>query len=298
MSIFWHARCSATCVMPDLALGRTVGVRGARFVWRQNTGFTLIELLVVAAIIGILASMLLPTLVRAKESSKNAQCLNNLRQIGIAARLYADDNRDTFFCLKGGSVIYGGQWTKGPNSTELRSTTDFEGYWGLGYNQYIAGNRKLFACPNGKLVDDFRDLGYGYPKEYWANSTYGMCQYLTLPYTGQGSQYGTGAGGPLRVSSYLSPASTIFCQDSFAQMMQGPDDSLGLFPGNSDILSKWKSSGAYTAMYSGTDVASAWWRHNNGCMTLWVPGNASRIRYSPKGIDYRWYTGERPSKTP
>lgn len=55
-------------------------------------GFTLIELLVVIAIIGILASMLLPTLGRAREAGKKAKCVSNLHQIVLAWTMYADDN--------------------------------------------------------------------------------------------------------------------------------------------------------------------------------------------------------------
>src|SRR4026207_1570598 len=57
-------------------------------------GFTLIEPLVVPAITAILASLLLPTLSRAKEKGKQTSCLNNLRQMGLALFLYADDNQD------------------------------------------------------------------------------------------------------------------------------------------------------------------------------------------------------------
>ncbi len=149
-------------------------------------------------------------------------------------------------------------------------------------------------------MDEWHDSGWYYPHDFWMYSCYGMCDYLVIPYQGEGTTYSQSmSAGPLKRSQYASPATTIVCQDSTEQKNEGSDDTLGLFPGSDTILDEWGPESYLQTLYPGVDLLSGWWRHANCCVTLWVTGDVSRIRKVARnvGIDYRCYTGELPLNT-
>ncbi len=267
---------------------------------RSFTAFTLIELLVVIAIIAILAGMLLPALSKAKEQGKKARCIGNLKQIGLASSMYADDNNNTYFHVGPGDLPNDGQWTLNPRSTAILPANHSLAYWAIGYWSYYSGAKEVFGCPSAKTVDEWHDDNRYYAKSFWKDSTYGMHQYLLKPYNTKTM----GTTGPLKVSSYQSPQTTIFCQDAAEQKMEGPEDSIGGFPGATQVLTQWIGTppgrgGLGVSLYNGYRFEWEWWRHSKVCNTLWVPGNVSGLKFKDyKGVDYRYYTGEEPLEQP
>ena len=137
-------------------------------------------------------------------------------------------------------------------------------------------------------MDEWRETGLNYPADFWLNSSYGINQFVVVP-------WGRSKGAPLKISSLQSPMTTIFAQDAAEQKMEGDSDSLGLFPGQSECLTQWKYGLA--SYYKDYPMEKEWWRHPT-CMTLWVPGHVSGIKYTKTGVDYRWYTGESPAVRP
>jgi prepilin-type N-terminal cleavage/methylation domain-containing protein len=120
---------------------------------RQRSGFTLIELLVVIAIIAILAAMLLPALASAKEKAKRTQCLNNLKQIGLGATMYASDFQDL---VPPGIRNLGGS---GNNWVQLAISIPIVDAVNAYLKVQTNASHTVWACPNRPPGLPYVDLG-------------------------------------------------------------------------------------------------------------------------------------------
>ena len=232
-------------------------------------GFTLIELLVVIAIIGILAALLLPILVTTKEKVKRTVCLNNLRQINLAVRMYSDDSNDTSPSV--------GQATNQILMYSYRKL--IQNY--VGPNGTPLFTNKLFACPSdtfnysfgppdGQVMFVAKSLHEESWAEYSSYSFNGLNQFTNTP----------GISG-LTLSSIKHPATTILVAEfpaffpySWHQPKQPVSNTNNcIFDNSMDMVSFVDGHVSFIKMY---------WKY------VWPPTLFSSDYNPPAGYDYQW----------
>ena len=136
---------------------------------RKHRAFTLIELLIVVAIIGVLAGLLLPALHGALESAKRISCLNNLRQMAIAAKVYTDRYDGSY------PIAYYVEWkppfiiSRAWDFTTTKDTRTGETTVEPGLLWQGSTNERVQQCPSFRgnanwLVDPY--TGYNYNTSY------------------------------------------------------------------------------------------------------------------------------------
>ena len=125
----------------------------------QRAGFSLVELLVVIAILGLLIAILLPALTQARHQMRRAACASNLRQVGVAIHLYAQDFGDTIpFGPEGRPVTGSNFYTVTGNVTSLLSLEDGAPVGlGLLLKDYLAHQPTVLFCPGADQPSEAKD---------------------------------------------------------------------------------------------------------------------------------------------
>jgi prepilin-type N-terminal cleavage/methylation domain-containing protein/prepilin-type processing-associated H-X9-DG protein len=229
---------------------------------RARIGFTLIELLVVVAIIAILAALLLPALSGTKQTAQRIKCVSNLRQLGLAAQMYFDDNEGRTFPYNSGAtnggVIYWFGWLQ--NGAE--GEREFDATLGVLY-PYLLG-RGVEICPSLNYSDAQFKLkaagaAYGYGYNFHVASTNGLPPF-TLAQVRNTSETALFADAA-QINDFQAPAS--------------PDNPM---------IEEWYYVDYNASLWS---YPNAHFRHVQRANVVFIDGHVERERPVPGSIDPR-----------
>ena len=205
----------------------TISIRPAR------SGFTLIELLVVIAIIAILAAILFPVFAQAKAAAKQSQCLNQIRQVGLASIMYQNDTDDTY-----------------PAVLPVQAPINGGGSWYVPFDSMIAPyvkNDGIYFCPNDSKNWTGLSQSTWWDGSLWSKQqkrSYGIIGNIFTaagglnapdPNTGIGIGLYSGDAIGRTSSQFDEPADTLAFTEVFIDLEQFADSWLGEFEGSAFV---------------------------------------------------------------
>jgi prepilin-type N-terminal cleavage/methylation domain-containing protein/prepilin-type processing-associated H-X9-DG protein len=185
---------------------------------RYYRGFTLIELLVVVAIIAILAAILFPVFAQAREKARQASCMSNVKQMGLAVMQYAQDWDE---CHPG---VWFGPVSAAPWSQPSNDTLFYK--WMDAVYPYVK-NEQVFNCPsdgvNKKYVFRNRDKSNGYGSYAMSQAYYGYGDRFTPPTSDYNQFVSAGVPFVMRQAMIQRPADTVWIVDGGVRGIKNPD---------------------------------------------------------------------------
>ena len=242
-------------------------------------GFTLIELLVVIAIIAILAALLLPVLSKARARAKSIQCLNNMKQIILAAKIYLDDNHGAMVPLwvEQGAAGWP-NWNFNPATFVVQKPTYL--WWPdkLRLDGLIP-SQAVFSCPILTLpaVD-------AHGQSFSTNYTLGIG--MNYPEYGQ-VQPKTGNPDPVYASAsegkVSNPSGSMVFAD--AAFVTNPDDDYDNWVEEPATGCTYFRVPSDAKDYPGNDFTRSVPRHGQRLNAAFFDGHAQKLRNSDVGYD-------------